>query len=278
MRFNFHSAGLPPDQWHKEISGWFETTLAGYQALANDYARKSTNSDAFKVLSPFDTVDVEDLVNETKWYGLARDMIPALPAQCGGQLVEDAAHIQNFSVVGVLVILAVSWLLVGTSFWFVAILDFASALWRHHRRRRQGYTGLEGAEAEAEGVAEGKGAGDKGVWEESQSTVARQADDKMHLLRFALEASASSSSNTSCDGHLHPRARQRRLSALTELPVLALSGDDEELQRQECQITRPVVKEGEVLASYHTDDDARKNKRTIERASSPEDSSVLSDG
>ena len=268
MRFNFESAGLPPNQWHKEISGWFETTLAGYQAMTNNYAHKSTNLDAFKVLSPFDTADTEDLVSSKMRFGLTHDMISALQAQCGGQLVEDAVHIQNFSVVGVIVILAVSWSLVATSFWFVAILDFVSALWHHHRRRRQGYSGLEGAEAQV--GAEGKG--DDGAWEESQSKVARQADDKMHLLRFALEASSSVSGH----GHLHHRAREWRLRARIEILVMAVSGDDEEIQRLECQITRPVMKEGETLASYHMEDGAGKEVGTMERASSSRGSSVLS--
>ncbi|KAJ1324032.1 hypothetical protein MN608_10091 [Microdochium nivale] len=151
VRFNLISSGLPNNQWHKEVSGWFETALADYQATAGEYVRKSSTLDAIRVLSPF--TDRDELITE---HGLTDDMMPALQAQCANQLVEDTAHLQNFNVVAVIIIIAVTVALVCVSFCMVDILDFFSDL----SHRRLGQT--------------------------SRSKIARQADEQLHLLRHTL--------------------------------------------------------------------------------------------
>ncbi|KAH7018083.1 uncharacterized protein B0I36DRAFT_435468 [Microdochium trichocladiopsis] len=217
VRFNRESSGLAENQWHQEIAGWFETMLADYQATTDEYVRKSSNLDAFKVLSPFD--DVNEMITR---YNFTHDMVATLQSQCDNQLIDDAVHIQNFSMVGVVIIIAFSSVLVLVSFCFVEILDWVSDL-----RRR-------------------------GLGESSRTKIARQADEKLQLLRFAVDSSSEN-------------PKHWKLSRVTGIPVLATSGDGRD---QECKVTRPTMK-GDDLAMYP------KNIEEVQQVADSEMSSML---
>ncbi|KXJ86390.1 hypothetical protein Micbo1qcDRAFT_236925 [Microdochium bolleyi] len=221
VRFNLLSSGLPDDQWHKEVSGWFETALADYQATTDEYARKSSGLDAFNVLSPF--TDADELITKR---GFTHDMMPTLQAQCAEQLVDDTAHVQNFNVVAVIIIIAVSAALVVVSSCFVEILDVCSD-WR--------YRGFERS---------------------SRGKIARQADERLHLLRHTLDGATET-----------PRAWG--LAPWTGVPVVvgpAGADDDDEkalMTERDCIVQRPVMK-GDDLTMYPTQTDHRHSTTSLE--------------
>ncbi|KAH7026624.1 uncharacterized protein B0I36DRAFT_415231 [Microdochium trichocladiopsis] len=218
-RFNVQSSGLDDNQWHLEVAGWFETALADYQATTDEYVRKSSNLDVLKVLSPFD--DVDELITRR---GFTHDMIATLQSQCNNQLIDDAAHIQNFSMVGVIIIIGVSVLLVLTSFWFVEILDWLSDL--RHR------------------------------YENSRTKVARQADEKLHLLRYTIEGTSDV-------------PKHWRIARWTGVPVLIAPNGNDELTRQDCTMQRPTMKGDDELARYH------KGTEEFQHAANSESSAML---
>ncbi|KAK5994258.1 hypothetical protein PT974_04730 [Cladobotryum mycophilum] len=125
--------GLPNNQWQSEVLGWFQTTLAIIQ--------QSTVSYSFKTLEP----DIDP-----SGYYILED---AHSKGCRDQLARPAGVVQNFSVLGLAIILGVCCLAIVAS---LVIEPLATYI-----QRRQHFSGQ----------------------------IARQADDKFHLLRMALPQS-----------------------------------------------------------------------------------------
>ncbi|TID15568.1 hypothetical protein E6O75_ATG07896 [Venturia nashicola] len=86
---------LPNNQWHKEVSLWFSTSLAKEQAWAVEWATAPKNVDTSK--GPVETRPF--LTKESK-------------AQCLTQLVRSTGGHVNFSVLGLIIILALGGLII----------------------------------------------------------------------------------------------------------------------------------------------------------------------
>lgn len=102
----FFSPGLPSNQWQIELEHWFQTGLANMQQRVVDYVDNPWAADPSVLLAvqPPQTWD-----NDTK---------DALTRQCSQQRVQSTNQYQNFSFVGVVVVLVVSVALIVLS-WFL---------------------------------------------------------------------------------------------------------------------------------------------------------------
>ncbi|KAL1838710.1 hypothetical protein VTJ49DRAFT_2275 [Mycothermus thermophilus] len=137
------SPGLPDNQWQIEVEGWFQTMLARLQAGVVEFSVKEGTS-------PFETLQRE----KNRSLAVLPEM---LKGQCPIQLVRTAGEVQNFSVLGVFLVLAVSVVLIIVNLTLEWIVDFVGS-------KREGRPMPRAA------------------W-------ARQADSKYHLLRLALTGS-----------------------------------------------------------------------------------------
>ena len=81
------SPGLPPNQWQIEVQGWFETTLAKFQAYAVEYAKNQPK----QYLEHFDFIS--DVAPLSAWQ-----------EQCASQRIHNPGQYQNFSLLGLLII------------------------------------------------------------------------------------------------------------------------------------------------------------------------------
>lgn len=197
------SSGLSSTQWHTEVTGWFETALADQQASADEFVRKGSNLEPFKVFSPFEDDTVAYLgANFTK------EMVAALKDQCYNQLAADGGQLQNFSMGGVIIVIVVSSVLILIGAWFAEILDLCSDMRSRLRRHR------------------GK------VSATSQTKIARQADDRLHLLRYAIDGAQDSKNGSS---------NTWRETRIVGVPVLtSATGRDEDLNWRAFTVDRPV--------------------------------------
>lgn len=139
---NIISMGLPPNQWQIEVLGWFQTALAMVQSYIVAFASNDNG------LTPFATPATNTALRTVF------DNANAYEKQCKGQLVQTAGEVQNFSLVGVLVIICVSVFLIFLQLAIEPLVDLV--------KLRSGW--------------------------QSASKKARQADSKHHLLRMALAA------------------------------------------------------------------------------------------
>ncbi|KAH6854685.1 hypothetical protein B0I37DRAFT_336727 [Chaetomium sp. MPI-CAGE-AT-0009] len=138
------SPGLPDGQWRAEVEGWFQMNLARLQAEVVEFAVKGGSS-----------------LFEAR-LGRKLGMWPLSPAQreqCGNQMVRAVGEAQNFSVVGVLLVVCVCVVLVVVDLSLERVVDLV------------------------------------GVWFGGRQPVssaadARQVDGKLHLLRVALAAAS----------------------------------------------------------------------------------------
>ncbi|RFN51402.1 hypothetical protein FIE12Z_4329 [Fusarium flagelliforme] len=126
------SYGLPENQWHTEVIGWFQTNLAMLQAYVIDFASNTADLGPFGYIQP-----------PTGW---------DQQGQCTNQLVQAAGEVQNFSVCGVMIIVCVSAALVLLDCSLERVVDFVDMFCERDLIARK----------------------------------ARQADNKLHLLRMAL--------------------------------------------------------------------------------------------
>ena len=108
------SPGLPDNQWQAEVLGWFQTSLAKLQAYVVDYASNSVG------LSQFGTVE-SSFSNRTN---LVQNQV--LESQCANQLVQTTGDIQNFTFMGVILIVCFSVFLVLLDWSLGMIIDLAS--------------------------------------------------------------------------------------------------------------------------------------------------------
>ena len=146
------SPGLPENQWQVEALGWFQSSLTKLQLYTAEFAANAGD------LGPYGSVRTPRgmLGNLTGSRDLAQ--FEALQDQCSNQLVRTTGEVQNFSVLGLMIILCVSLTII--------ILDMASGVligWVSRRGRRP-----------------------------SPTAAARQADNMFHLLRLALPGPFSS--------------------------------------------------------------------------------------
>ena len=139
------SPGLPPNQWQLEVRRWFETSLAKTQLYIFDFVSNTAD------LGPYGWVESVYSWNDSSG---TRD---ALIQQCSNQRIQSAGLVQNFSFLGIMIVVCVSglFIIVGLT------LDTCVAFARAH----------------------------KGKLSESINAKenARQADEKLHLLRMALQ-------------------------------------------------------------------------------------------
>lgn len=139
------SPGLPDNQWQTEVLGWFQTSLAKLQAYVVEFASNTADLGPFgSVLSPHDR-SANLSLDEAAYY-------QALQDQCANQLVQTVGETQNFSFLGVVIIVCVSTSLVLLDCSLERIVDYIG--------RCSGW--------------------------ESITRTARQADNRLHLLRMAL--------------------------------------------------------------------------------------------
>jgi len=148
------SPGLPDNQWQMEVLGWFQTSLAKFQVRMLDFASTPMSIER---LGPLQELGASSLP-------LARMLIlPDVPEtrdyqyQCENQLVQAVGSVQNFSLCGVLVIA------VGCA--VIVLLDCSLERIVNALSRRN-----------------------------SVSRRAREADNKLHLLRMALTGTSDTPS------------------------------------------------------------------------------------
>ena len=198
---------MPSTQWHTEVAGWFETALADQQASADEFVRKGSNLEAFKVFSPFED-DIVDYLGSN----FTQEMLDALKDQCYNQLAADGGQLQNFSMGGVIIVIVVSSVMILLGAWFAEILDLCSDIRSQHRRRR----------------------GNNGqTYTISQTKIARQADDRLHLLRYAIDGAHDSKNGSS---------KTWRETRIVGVPVLTSPrGRDEDLNWQDFTVERPIM-------------------------------------
>jgi hypothetical protein len=133
------SPGLPDDQWRAEVEGWFQMNLARLQADVVDFAVKRGGP----------------LLKARRERKLGmQPLSPAQLEQCGNQLVRAVGEVQNFSLVGVVVVVCVCAALVLVDLSLERAVDLVGA-WFGRRPA-------------------------------SSASDARQADGKLHLLCMAL--------------------------------------------------------------------------------------------
>lgn len=149
--FAFTSSGLPDNQWQFEALGWFQTSLTKLQAYVLEYASKAgdTPGPGGSIENPWDTS-----ANPTDSQMTAA--LGALQNQCSNQLVSTTGQVQNFSFLGVMVIVCVSVVII--------LLDWS-------------------LETMANCVFSRK--------KPSAGKIARQVDNRLHLLRMALPDSGA---------------------------------------------------------------------------------------
>lgn len=94
---------LPPNQWQKEVTIWFQTCLAKEQAWAVEWATYPRNVDF-------------DLTGKNMSF-TPNPPRHAYAQQCSDQMIKDASGYLNFSVLGVALIIAMGGMIivVGTS-------------------------------------------------------------------------------------------------------------------------------------------------------------------
>ncbi len=141
------SPGLPDNQWQAEVEGWFRMNLARLQANVVEFAVKSGGT----LSANFEASTREGKLG--MW-----PLTPVQEEQCGNQLVRAVGEVQNFSLVGVLVVVCMSVALVVVDLSLERVVDL---VWSRCGRRA------------APSVAD-----------------AREADGKLHLLHAALAAAA----------------------------------------------------------------------------------------
>lgn len=139
------SPGLPSNQWQIEVLGWFQTVLAQLQTFMVDFA---SNDDG---LSPYASAG-PILTSRSTEYG--RDLARH---QCQNQLVQTVGESQNFSFLGLMIILCFSFLLILADLLLETVVSLVARL-----RKRP-----------------------------SSLKAARQADHILHLLRRALGDSSN---------------------------------------------------------------------------------------
>ncbi|KAI5370755.1 hypothetical protein Slin15195_G016280 [Septoria linicola] len=107
---NIYAPALPDTQWPLETTKWFQTSLANIQHRIVDYPNNNwaTNrSDLWKSNGPsFGVVDPR-IYDDTGSQAFAK--------QCGSQLVRSANEHQSFIVVGVVVVVVISFAWIITS-------------------------------------------------------------------------------------------------------------------------------------------------------------------
>ncbi len=143
------SPGLPSYQWQIEVSHWFEISLAKLQALMVDWVERSW------VRGNEQYVTIYDPRTSPKEAGPGGDFVAAERHQCHNQIIRSSTAIQNFSLVGIIIIVVVSCLIIGLELLLEPVVRLCRK-WLHSR------TGM------------GK-------------DLVREADDKNTLLRLALE-------------------------------------------------------------------------------------------
>ncbi|KAK5994624.1 hypothetical protein PT974_05105 [Cladobotryum mycophilum] len=129
--FSLESSSMPDTQWRTEVLGWFQLILAMIQAMAVEYAAKSPNYEK----SMHTLITLENVHD----------------GQCRNQLVSVVGEEENFSVLGLAVMLGFCLVIIIAS---LVVEPLSDRVWgpRNFSSRR----------------------------------LARQADDKLHLLRMAL--------------------------------------------------------------------------------------------
>ena len=146
------SQGMPSNQWHTEVEGWFQTNLAKMQAYAIEYAANK------KDLGPYGYIyhPNPDLPIDAPWVH-----------QCKNQRIRNSGSYQSFSVLGLVVLLVIGGILIILSL----ILEPAVRLLRR-------FTG-SGPHREAARIADRKlqlqrmifEEGGHGVWEKEMDDV-----------------------------------------------------------------------------------------------------------
>ena len=141
------SPGLPDNQWQIEVLGWFHTSLAKLQAYMVEFASNTAGLGHFGIVqSPYS--------NRITLGERSTIASQVLQGQYENQLIQTAGDVQNFSFLGVMIIVCASLSLVLLDCSLERIVNFVNK-----------YLGLGYIVKRA-----------------------RQADNKMHLLRMALSS------------------------------------------------------------------------------------------
>ncbi|KAL2136873.1 hypothetical protein VTI74DRAFT_599 [Chaetomium olivicolor] len=136
------SPGLPRNQWRREVEGWFQTGLARLQAIVVEFAVKTN------------TTKIGGREAQDKGRFGTKPLTEGQRDQCKNQLVRAVGEVQNFSLVGVLVIVCVSSALIVMDFSLERVVDVVESCFGRRTTARD----------------------------------AREVDGKLHLVRVALAA------------------------------------------------------------------------------------------
>ena len=99
------SPGLPNNQWHLETLRWFQTGLAKLQANTNQFTNVSftgRDSAAYQLIPAKSFTNISSIDSE-------------LDELCSEQRIRSRGSVQNFSVVNLAVLVAVSFILSATT-------------------------------------------------------------------------------------------------------------------------------------------------------------------
>lgn len=138
---SLESYGLPDNQWQFEAQRWFETSLVILQSRIAAFPANVQNSNFSSIQSPQN-------------FGLGSPVDDALASQCNNQRIRATSQYQNFSFLGVLLIVILSVVLIIAGLASEKVLELVRKLRGHATGYKQS---------------------------------ARHADDKLELLRMTLE-------------------------------------------------------------------------------------------
>jgi hypothetical protein len=146
------SPGLPDNQWQMEALGWFQTSLAKLQSYIVQFAANSDDLGPYgRVQTPLDMLGTNSNGEHDEASNAVYQM---MQDQCSNQLVRTTGEMQNFSFLGVMVIVLFSCTVIVLDLAGGVIMDWLRRLWRRP----------------------------------SALAAARQADNIFHLVRLALRA------------------------------------------------------------------------------------------
>ncbi|KAJ9641716.1 uncharacterized protein PV06_03738 [Exophiala oligosperma] len=140
------SPGLPIDQWVTETSTWFAQTLAAVQSVIVQYATGPGTTQG-EVVSPTTKYDA---------------------AGCNNQLVFSSGAYQNFSVLGIAIVVALSGLIILLSFVLRPITNLL--LYRGNARRWHRHLWLMEDKLQLQRLAY-QGGGDRQGWDNVHGTI-----------------------------------------------------------------------------------------------------------
>jgi hypothetical protein len=108
--FDGSSIGLPQNQWQLEVRRWFETSLAKMQASFVEFVANDVDGSYITVNS------IKDNTSDP--------LDKALLQQCHSQRIQATSFVQNFSLLGILVVICIRVFLIVLSLVLESCISF----------------------------------------------------------------------------------------------------------------------------------------------------------